>query len=60
MRTLSLFLIYALVVTPAGLLGRLVRDPLARRPDAAAATYWITSERHRRTTRNATPDRRHR
>lgn len=37
-------LLYYLVITPAGLLGRLVRDPLSRRPDTHATTYWIPAE----------------
>ncbi|GGO05652.1 hypothetical protein GCM10010116_11090 [Microbispora rosea subsp. aerata] len=45
MRALLLFLLYYLVVTPAGLVARLVRDPLARRKDPDAATYWIPSEK---------------
>ncbi|MEV7808305.1 hypothetical protein AB0O28_35685 [Microbispora sp. NPDC088329] len=45
MRALLLFLFYYLVVTPAGLLARLVRDPLSRRRNPDAATYWIPSEK---------------
>ncbi|WP_169807284.1 hypothetical protein [Herbidospora cretacea] len=48
MRTFLLFLLYHLVVTPAGLLTRLVRDPLSRRADADATTYWIPSDRRQR------------
>ena len=43
MRTALLFLRYYLVVTPAGLIARLGRDPLSREWDAAASTYWIPS-----------------
>ncbi|MEV7007428.1 hypothetical protein [Streptosporangium sp. NPDC051022] len=46
MRTLLLLAFYCLVITPAGLLGRLLRDPLARRWDTNAATYWILSQEH--------------
>ncbi|MGP3999334.1 hypothetical protein [Streptomyces sp. 8N706] len=41
MQRLLLALAYYLVVTPAGLLSRLVRDPLRRRPDGKATTYWV-------------------
>ncbi|GLU49804.1 hypothetical protein [Nocardiopsis ansamitocini] len=44
MRTFLLFLSYYLVVTPVGLLSRLVRDPLSRRANPNATTYWISSE----------------
>lgn len=43
MRTFVLLLVYILFITPAGLLGRLVRDPMARRWNRSAATYWIPS-----------------
>ncbi|MEU3899445.1 hypothetical protein [Streptomyces sp. NPDC045251] len=43
MRKLLLSIVYFALVVPAGLVGRLVRDPLARRVDRSAATYWITS-----------------
>lgn len=43
MRTVLLFLFYFLVVTPAGLIARIGRDPLSRDWDAAASTYWISS-----------------
>jgi hypothetical protein len=33
-------LLYCTIVVPAGLLTRLVRDPLHRRPDRRAASYW--------------------
>lgn len=36
-----LLVVYVLLVVPAGLFTRLFRDPLRRRPDRAAATYWI-------------------
>jgi len=35
-----LLVFYLLVVTPVGLAVRLVRDPLRRRPDRRAASYW--------------------
>ncbi|WP_202610652.1 hypothetical protein [Herbidospora solisilvae] len=48
MRTFLLFLLYHLVVTPAGLIARVVRDPLSRRADADTTTYWVPSDgRHR-------------
>ncbi|MCF3137338.1 hypothetical protein [Streptomyces olivochromogenes] len=40
MRTFLLFLVYCLVVTPIGLLGRVVKDPMARRRTRGAKTYW--------------------
>jgi hypothetical protein len=43
MRTVVLFLLYFLVVTPAGLLARIGRDPLSREWDREASTYWISS-----------------
>ncbi|MER5768951.1 hypothetical protein [Streptomyces sp. NPDC001985] len=43
MRTLLLLILYYLVVTPAGLLSRLVRDPLTRRWNRSAETYWTVS-----------------
>jgi hypothetical protein len=37
-----LLLVFAVVVTPVALLLRLLgRDPLERRPDPRAATYWV-------------------
>ncbi|TNM25160.1 hypothetical protein [Streptomyces sedi] len=49
---LLLPVLYALVVVPAGLVTRLLRDPLRRRPDRAASSYWISTgqgsgDRHR-------------
>jgi hypothetical protein len=41
MRDILLFLLYFLVVTPAGLIARVGRDPLSREWDRAAETYWI-------------------
>lgn len=32
--------VYVLVVAPVGLVVRLVRDPLRRRPDPGADSYW--------------------
>lgn len=43
MRNVLLFLLYFLVVTPAGLLARIGRDPLSREWDRSASTYWIPS-----------------
>ncbi|AJT63820.1 hypothetical protein [Streptomyces chattanoogensis] len=43
MRTALLAFLYAFVVTPIGLLRRLVRDPLSRRWDPRAHTYWTPS-----------------
>jgi hypothetical protein len=45
MRTLLLLLAYYLVVTPVGLVGRLVRDPMSRRWDKGAQSYWILTAR---------------
>ncbi|WP_155070816.1 hypothetical protein [Streptomyces taklimakanensis] len=42
MRTVLLAIVYYLVVTPVGLLARVVRDPLARGWDRGARTYWVT------------------
>ena len=41
MIAVPLALVYYLVLTPIGLVSRLVRDPLRRRFDARAASYWI-------------------
>jgi hypothetical protein len=41
MQGLLLAVVYYLVVTPVGLLSRLIRDPLRRRPDRKASTYWV-------------------
>lgn len=35
-------LLYWLFVVPVALVLRLVRDPLRRRPDPSAESYWIT------------------
>ena len=43
MRNILLFLMYFLVVTPAGLVWRVVRDPLHRRIDRRATSYWIAA-----------------
>ncbi|MFC1406076.1 MULTISPECIES: hypothetical protein [Streptacidiphilus] len=42
MRVLLCF-VYFLLVVPAGVASRLIRDPLARRWDPRAETYWVTS-----------------
>ncbi|HEX2418000.1 MAG TPA: hypothetical protein VHJ83_07740 [Micromonosporaceae bacterium] len=41
MRTLLLFLVYYLVVTPVGVAWRIVRDPLHRARDRHRSSYWI-------------------
>ncbi|MCW2502789.1 MAG: hypothetical protein JWO79_1073 [Actinomycetia bacterium] len=41
MTAVPLALVYYLLVTPIGLVSRLVRDPLRRRKDPRAASYWI-------------------
>ncbi|QNP68696.1 hypothetical protein IAG44_03945 [Streptomyces roseirectus] len=43
MRTFLLLLLYCLVVTPVGLVSRLVADPMTRRTDRGD-TYWIPSD----------------
>lgn len=45
MRAVLLFLFYYLMVAPIGTLSRLVRDPLSRRADASATSYWIFAEK---------------
>ena len=40
MRGLGLFLLYYLVVTPVGLVCRVVHDPLHRSFRSDAASYW--------------------
>lgn len=35
-----LAVVYLLVITPIGLVARVVRDPLRRRLDPAAPSYW--------------------
>lgn len=40
MRTFLLFLVYCLVVTPIGLLSRVVKDPMARSRPSGTKTYW--------------------
>lgn len=47
MTRVLLTLVFFLVVTPIGLLMRLIgHDPMRRKPDDAAATYWIPKEPH--------------
>jgi hypothetical protein len=38
-----LSIVYFVVVTPIGLASRLIHDPLSRRRDRRATTYWIAS-----------------
>ncbi|MFJ6657095.1 hypothetical protein ACIQNG_12125 [Streptomyces sp. NPDC091377] len=38
--TTALFLLYAVVFVPLGVLSRVVRDPLDRRPSARRPSYW--------------------
>lgn len=38
-----LFIIYLLVATPLGLASRLIHDPLSRRRNRRATTYWTAS-----------------
>jgi len=40
LKKLLLIALYVLVVTPARLVTLVTRDPLRRRWDAGAATYW--------------------
>lgn len=44
MRTFLLLLVYALIVTPLGLLSRVVNDPMARRRPRGTDSYWIPSD----------------
>lgn len=44
MRRLLLLLAYLLVVTPYGLLRRVLRDPLARRLEPDAGSYLIRTD----------------
>ncbi|GGY75870.1 hypothetical protein [Streptomyces nitrosporeus] len=37
-------LLFFVVVVPAGLLARLVRDPMTRRPQPGATSYWIPAD----------------
>ena len=39
-----LFLVYFLVFAPASLLSRVFRDPLHRRVNRRAGSYWITTQ----------------
>jgi hypothetical protein len=47
MRRLWLALAYFLLITPAGLLARPVHDPLRRRWNRRATSYWILDRRYR-------------
>lgn len=42
---LLLLIVFCLLVTPVGLLMRLRHDPMARRLDRTAKTYWLTRPR---------------
>lgn len=44
MRKLALAAIYYLVVTPIGLVSRLIHDPLSRRWNRGAQSYWIFTD----------------
>lgn len=45
MTRVILFIVFALVVTPIGIIMRLLgKDPLNKRPDASMPTYWIRKE----------------
>ncbi|MCX5313052.1 hypothetical protein [Streptomyces sp. NBC_00154] len=41
MRRVVLLAVYLLVVTPAGLASRLIRDPLTRRTRRCVPSYWV-------------------
>ncbi len=43
MRRIPLALVYFLVLVPAGLVQRVLGDPLHRRPDRRARSYWTPS-----------------
>ncbi len=43
MGNILLSIIYFLVATPFGLVSRLIHDPLSRRRNRQASTYWTTS-----------------
>ena len=45
MRRLLLFLAYFLLIVPVALVTRLVHDPLHRRWNPRAETYWIFAAR---------------
>ena len=38
--TILLVLVFLLLLTPAGLIARLVHDPLHRQPDPTTDSYW--------------------
>jgi hypothetical protein len=40
---LPLLALYTLAVIPAGLVTRLLHDPLHRRPDRRATSYWTAA-----------------
>lgn len=56
MHRAALFLVYFLLVTPAGLVSRVVRDPMRRRLDPSAASYWINTGRQVGATGSAPTD----
>lgn len=45
MLRLLLLAVYVFVVTPIGLIAKLVHDPLHRRWNARATTYWVSVPR---------------
>jgi len=45
MTDVLLFITYFLVATPIGLARRLINDPLSRRRNRRATTYWTVSDR---------------
>lgn len=44
MNPIIMFVLYAVVIVPAGLVMQLRYDPLRRRRDGAAKTYWVESK----------------
>jgi hypothetical protein len=48
MRKVLLFVFYIVLVTPVGLVLRVVRDPLRRRLDGRVPSYWVEAASARR------------
>ncbi len=44
MNPVIMFLLFVVVIVPAGLIMQLKRDPLRRKVDKSAKTYWIEKE----------------